>query len=78
MKKIIQLTFFIFFSISIQAQQRFVDSLRHILNTNPTPEQAVAVQQQLADWYRSNENDAEAIQMAELSLKNSKYQYRKL
>jgi len=72
MKKLLQLIFFILLSISIQAQQRFADSLQHILSTNPAPEQAIAIQQQLADWYRSGEHYPEAIQMAELSLKNSK------
>ncbi|MBB6369666.1 tetratricopeptide repeat protein [Chryseobacterium shigense] len=72
MKKFPQLLFFILFSVSIQAQQNFADSLQHILNTHPATEQAITVQQQLADWYRAAERYPEAIQMAELSLRNSK------
>lgn len=72
MKKIPLFLFFIFFSICIKAQQNYTDSLRQILASNPEPERAIAVQQQLADWYRASELYPEAIQMAELSLKNSK------
>ncbi|MGG5210614.1 hypothetical protein ACQWU4_16940 [Chryseobacterium sp. MIQD13] len=72
MKKIPLLLFFILFSIGIQAQKNFPDSLRQVLASNPAPERAIDIQQQLADWYRAAERYPEAIQMAELSLRNSK------
>lgn len=51
------------------AQQRYVDSLHTLLTNSKEPEKTIALQQQLAEWYRSDEQETTAIKLAETSLK---------
>ncbi|MDR2146622.1 MAG: tetratricopeptide repeat protein [Tannerella sp.] len=69
MKVFLYLTLFLFYTLA-EAQNAYSDSLESILK-NPETEQVVMVQQQLADWYRSNEQYPEALKMAENSLETA-------
>lgn len=71
MKNSLILLFLFFVSLSIYGQQHLGDSLKNILNQNPAFTEAVVIEQQLADWYRSNEQFEEAINVAEKSLKTA-------
>ena len=54
------------------ANNSYVDSLQNLLKANLTATQQVSLQQQLADWYRANEQYPQAIQMAQNSLKSAR------
>ncbi|WP_120257011.1 hypothetical protein [Sphingobacterium detergens] len=54
------------------ANNSYVDSLQNLLKTNLTATEQVSLQQQLADWYRANEQYPQAIQMAQNSLKSAR------
>jgi len=51
------------------AQPRYVDSLHTLLKNSKEPEKTIALQQQLAEWYRSDEQETAAVELAEISLK---------
>ncbi|UIR54480.1 LuxR family transcriptional regulator [Sphingobacterium sp. SRCM116780] len=53
------------------AQQSYMDSLQMLIAKSTEKEKTVDLQQQLADWYRTDEQDEAAIKLAEQSLRTS-------
>ncbi|SFS79032.1 tetratricopeptide repeat protein [Sphingobacterium wenxiniae] len=71
MKQPIPTIVFIFLSLCAQAHNGYIDSLQRVLKQASDFNKKIAIQQQIADWYRSSEQYSEAISMANLSLQNS-------
>lgn len=53
------------------AQQTYVDSLQALIKKSTEKETNVYLQQQLAEWYRTDEQEEAAIKLAEQSLRTS-------
>lgn len=53
---------------ALWAQNKYVDSLQGLLTVHLDVIKRIHVEQQLADWYRANEQYSEALKMAEKSL----------
>ncbi|MDR2234425.1 MAG: LuxR C-terminal-related transcriptional regulator [Tannerella sp.] len=63
---------FMVLCVLAKAQNAYVDSLGDRLKKETDTRQIVMIQQQMADWYRSNEQYQEAVDMAELSLESAR------
>lgn len=68
MRKAFCLVFLIIISISVHSQQNLADSLENAIKQNTETDLVITIEQQLADWYRLNEQFDKAIKMAEKSL----------
>ncbi|TDQ73424.1 hypothetical protein CLV99_4476 [Sphingobacterium yanglingense] len=71
MGKGISLAVAILFSVIVQAQNTYIDSLRKVLRQATDIKEQILVQQQMADWYRSSEQYTEAVTVAKQSLETA-------
>lgn len=71
MKHIVFVVVFIFFSVYLQADNGYIDSLRQILKQTSDFRKEAVILHQIADWYRTDGQYDEAVEMAELSLQQA-------